>query len=45
VRSRELLESAIAAPKATMMGVPMISDPIELAAAYLFYLCVQSRLR
>ena len=39
LRSRELLESAIAAPQATMMGVPMISDPIEIAAAYLFYLC------
>jgi len=22
-----------------MMGAPMISDPIEIAAAYLFYLC------
>lgn len=22
-----------------MMGEPMISDPIEIAAAYLFYLC------
>ena len=39
IRSRELLESAIAAPQATMMGVPMMSDPIEIAAAYLFYLC------
>jgi len=39
LRSRELLESAIAAPQATMMGAPMISDPIEIAAAYLFYLC------
>ena len=39
LRSRELLESAVAAPRATMMGVPMISDPIEIAAAYLFYLC------
>ena len=39
VRSRELLESAVAAPQATMMGAPMISDPIEIAAAYLFYLC------
>ena len=38
LRSRELLESAVAAPQATMMGVPMISDPIEIAAAYLFYL-------
>ena len=39
LRSRELLESAVAAPQATMMGVPMIYDPIEIAAAYLFYLC------
>lgn len=39
LRSRELLESAVAAPQATMMGVPMISDPVEIAAAYLFYIC------
>ena len=39
IRSRELLESAVAAPQATMMGAPMISDPIEIAASYLFYLC------
>jgi death-on-curing protein len=39
MRSRELLESAVAAPQATMRGAPMISDPIEIAAAYLFYLC------
>jgi death on curing protein len=39
MRSRELLESAVAAPQATMMGQPMISDPIEIAAAYLYYLC------
>lgn len=39
LRSRELLESAVAAPQATMMGVPMISDPVEIAASYLFYLC------
>jgi death-on-curing protein len=39
MRSRELLESAIAAPQATMMGTPLISDPIEIAAAYFFYLC------
>lgn len=37
--STELLESAVAAPQATMMGAPMISEPIEVAAAYLFYLC------
>jgi death-on-curing protein len=38
IRSRELLESAVAAPQATMMGALLISDPIEIAAAYLFYL-------
>jgi death-on-curing protein len=39
LRSRELLESAVAAPQATMMGQPVMSDPIEIAAAYLYYLC------
>ncbi len=39
IRSRDLLESAVAAPQATMMGAPLISEPIEIAAAYLFYLC------
>lgn len=39
LRSRELLESAVAAPQATMMGSLMISEPIEIAAAYFFYLC------
>lgn len=38
LRSRELLESAIAAPQASMMGVPVMTDPIEIAAAYFFYL-------
>ncbi len=33
------MESAVAAPQATRMGKPLISDPIEVAAAYLFYLC------
>jgi len=39
LRSRELLESAIAAPQASKMGFRMMTDPIEIAAAYLFYLC------
>lgn len=39
LRSRELLESAIATPQATKIGAPLISDPIEIAAAYLYYLC------
>jgi death on curing protein len=34
-----LLESAVAAPQATMMGTPLFTDPVEIAAAYLFYLC------
>jgi len=39
IRDEALLESAVAAPQATMMGQPLISDPTEIAAAYLFYLC------
>lgn len=39
LRSRELLESAIAAPQASMMGTPLLKEPVEIAAAYLFYLC------
>lgn len=39
IRSMELLESAVAAPQATMMGSPMISEPVEIAAAYLYYPC------
>ena len=39
VRDETLLESAVAAPQASMMGRPLISDPIEIAAAYLFYIC------
>lgn len=39
LRDEALLESAVAAPQATMMGAPVFRDPIEIAAAYLFYLC------
>lgn len=39
IRDLALLESAVAAPQATMMGQPLITDPIEIAAAYLFYIC------
>jgi death-on-curing protein len=39
VREEALLESAVAAPQATMMGEPLINDPVDVAAAYLFYLC------
>ena len=39
VRDHALLESAVAAPQATMAGKPLFTDPVEIAAAYLFYLC------
>ena len=39
LRQEALLESAVAAPRATMMGEPLLADPVEVAAAYLFYLC------
>ncbi len=39
LREQTLLESAVAAPQATMLGQPMFTDPVEIAAAYLFYLC------
>lgn len=39
VRDEALLESAVAAPQATMMGQPLIRHPVDVAAAYLFYLC------
>ena len=39
LRDAALLESAVAAPQATMLGKPLIAAPFELAAAYLFYLC------
>lgn len=39
IRDEVLLESAVAAPQATMMGQPLISDASEIAAAHLFYLC------
>ncbi len=38
LREQALLESAVAAPQATMMGKPLFTDPVEIAAAYLFYL-------
>ncbi len=38
IRDKALLESAVAAPQASMMGRPLISNAIEIAAAYLFYL-------
>jgi len=37
LREAALLESAVAAPQATMMGEPLFTDPVEIAAAYLFF--------
>jgi death on curing protein len=39
LRDAALLESAVAAPQATQDGEPLLKDPIEAAAAYLFYIC------
>jgi death-on-curing protein len=39
IRDEGLLDSAVAAPQATMIGKPIFSEPVEVAAAYLFYLC------
>ena len=39
LRDAGLLESAVAAPQASFGGEPLIKDLIEIAAAYLFYLC------
>ena len=39
LREGALLESAVATPQATMLGKPLFTDPVEIAAAYLFYLC------
>jgi death-on-curing protein len=39
MRDEALLESAVAAPQATMSGIPLFSEPVEIAAAYLYYLC------
>ncbi len=39
VRDLALLESAVAAPQATFGGASVYTDLIEIAVAYLFYLC------
>ena len=39
LREEALLESAVAAPQATMAGKPLFANPLEIAAAYLFYPC------
>jgi death-on-curing protein len=39
LRDRALLEAAVAAPQATYGGEALFKDVIDIAAAYLFYLC------
>lgn len=39
LRDAALLESAVAAPQASFGGKALIKGGIEIAAAYLFYLC------
>lgn len=39
IRDLGMLESALGAPQATFGGAPVISDVVEVAASYLFYLC------
>ena len=39
LRGRALLASAVASPKATFSGEAIISDGVELAAAYSFFIC------
>jgi len=39
VRDEALLSSAIAAPQATIGGQSPYADVVEIAAAYLYYLC------
>lgn len=39
VRDRALLESAVAAPQATLGGESVFKSVVEVAAAYLFYIC------
>lgn len=39
IRDRALLESAVAAPQASFGGTSVYADQIEVAAAYLLFLC------
>ncbi|HXP91608.1 MAG TPA: type II toxin-antitoxin system death-on-curing family toxin [Fibrobacteria bacterium] len=39
IRDRALLESAVAAPQASFGGISVYADLVEMAAAYLFFLC------
>lgn len=38
LRDKALLQSAVSAPQATFGGEPIMTDPVEVAAAYLYYL-------
>jgi death-on-curing protein len=40
VRDEGLLSSAVAAPQATLGGKSPFADLVEVAAAYLFYICI-----
>ena len=39
LRDKALLQSAVSAPQATFGGESIMTDPVEVAAAYLYYLC------
>ncbi len=39
LRDKALLLSAVSAPQATFGGSPIMTDLVEVAAAYLYYLC------
>ena len=39
LRDPALLQSAVAAPQASFGGISTFSDTLEVAAAYLYYLC------
>ncbi len=39
LRDRSLLESAVAAPQASFGGASPFTDVVDVAAAYLFYIC------
>lgn len=39
VRDRTLLESSVAAPQASFSGTSVYADLVEIAAAYLFFIC------
>ncbi len=39
IRDQALLESAVAAPQATFGGTSVYADIVEIAGAYLFFLC------